>query len=236
MSGYCEIDDVSGVLQDDFAGANPAPDEVQAAIEGQTEWLRKRTDRHWYEPAGNLTASSPESVGSEPCDIPSTPHAPAPLTFLADRPQYPQVFAGRYTRVSLAKRDVDSLSALYVRDASGAEDDWTQTKTQGRGEAFYTQTDPHTGTTYVYLHIGDLPPLYDYSNAVRVDYTYGAQGIPNSVRRGIALRAAAELVIDDDATVGIPNDGQLVALDTKASQYRSRADDLLDPYMTLNTA
>lgn len=230
MPGYCEVDDVGDVLFEDFDGAIPSIGEVQSAIAGQTEATRRALERHYYDPTGTFAFAGPETVVGESCDIPDTPHAPASVVYIDEQQRYPQTFRGRYTRVALARRDVDSVTGLYVRDRTGAETDWATTRTQGRGEDYYVDTDPHTGRTHVYLDVGALPALYDYSGAVRVDYEYGVEGIPETIRRATALLAAAELAINDEFRAAIPDDGQLTNPQTKADQFESRAQTLLNEY------
>jgi len=62
------------------------------------------------------------------------------------------------------------------------------------------------------------------------EHDIGDEGIPGTVRDAVSMRAAAKLVIDDEASISIPDNGQLVNVQTKAQQWREAAEDLLEDY------
>jgi hypothetical protein len=238
MPGYCTEEDVQRALQESDLTGDVASAFVDPAIAGQTEWVRKRTKRHWYD-SGDQTGdlfTAPVTVTNEQCSIPSTRHPEARQFKFDDPRQYPKLMAGPYTRIGLAKRALDTLTTLEVRDRAGDLSDWTSEMTEGRGEDYYTHTDPHSDRSYVYLRGGALPALWDYADAVRVTYDYGIDGIPDTIRRAVAFRAGAELVLDDDVKTMIQDSGQLVNVETKAQAMRNRAEELLSPYMTTPVA
>jgi hypothetical protein len=237
MPGYCTEEDVRLALQEASLVGELGSEFVQAAIEGQSEWVRKRTDRHWYDAAsqggdGDLYAST-RSLADDVCSVPTTPHPRSHRTLRDDdRRVYPQEVAGQYTRIRLAKRGVASLTRLAVRDVDGDVTDWVADATyaSGRGEDYYLQVDPEHAAAHVYLDTRSLPRLWDYADAVVAAYEYGEAGVPESVRRAVAFRAGAELVLDDDVTISVPDQGQLVNVETKAQAMRKRARELLAPY------
>lgn len=232
MPAYTTEERVRKVLQENDLDAELGSEFVMAALKGQNEWLRKQTGRHWYDSSntsGSLFTSA-RSVSDDVQAIPSTPHPSNRYIRDERRRDYPKTVAGPYTRVELAKRDVASLTTLEVRDSAGEVEDWTNTKTSGRGEAYYLQVDPEHGTSHVYLDAGELPALYDYTDAVVAAYDYGVDGIPDTIERAVAMRAASDLVLQDDVRTAIPDDGQLINLETRAQALRDRAEQLLGPY------
>jgi hypothetical protein len=71
-----------------------------------------------------------------------------------------------------------------------------------------------------------------YNNAVRVTYDYGLDSIPQTLRRAVAMRAAAQLLApDDDAALGIPDNGNLVAQESKVRALERQANELLETYV-----
>lgn len=242
-SGYCTPEDVRHALQEAFRafGDGELADEfVESAIAGETEWVQETTNRHWFNPSPPTDPDDPESIlPKEPLEhtqdelsIPSSPHSDNVQMFRqgpTSRSDYPVRFAGPYTRVTTARRDVSEITELLIRDQTGSVDDWVadDSKTAGRGEDYYIQSADNTGHSRVYIHTGSLPALSDYGGAVVASYRYGRPSIPDTVRRSVALRAGAQLVIDDEAEIGIPDSGQLVGVETKAKQMRDEAKRLL---------
>jgi len=243
MTGYCEVDDVGSVLQSDLAGANPATGEVEDAILGQTNWIRRRTNRHWYDSSGStagLIPTSPRSVSEIRLDVPSGPHAQdRQIRRGESATRYPTTVAGPYAKIRLPHYDVQELTRLEVRDRDGGVTDWVAAsdKVAGRGEDYYlgTETDER-GTSHLYVRAASIGPRIDYSELLTLAYDYGRDGVTETVRRAVALRAAAELVIDDEFEAALPNDTPAVNVQTKADQYQSRADELLDPYLEMPIA
>jgi len=244
--GYCEVADVRQVLQEaEFTGAlGQDPTLVESAITAQSEWLREQSGRHWYDPSagsGSLLPTETVTATEMRYDVPSSPHPQDRQQYRHDAGRYPTSTDGPYVRVGLDHHNVTTLSALRVRDASGDVTDWTTTadKVEGRGEDYYlaTPTDAgKAGQTRLYVHEASLPRAVDYAGMLTLDYEYGRDEVPETIRRAVAFRAAAELVIDDEFSVSIPDNGQLVGVQTKAQQFRDRAADLLDPYMTVAVA
>jgi len=70
--------------------------------------------------------------------------------------------------------------------------------------------------------------LDSFANAVYVSYDYGHTGLPMSVRRAVALHAAADLI--EEPAIQIPNNATVYNVETKAEEMRSRAEELLDVY------
>lgn len=236
--GYCTTEDVRRVLQNaEFSGAlaEDANQAVKDAITAQSEWLQETTNRHWYEPGGDALVYDEPLDHTETLDVPSSPHADHTQMFHGGgpnrQPRYPKRFGGPYTRVRLTRRDVTDVTELLVRDSSGDVTDWTDEKDEGRGEDYYLQVASDTGFTRLYLHTGALPRLRDYSAAVTPTYEYGIDGVSDTVRRAVAMRAAAEVVIDDELQTLITDAGQLVNVETKAQQWERQAEELLEVHL-----
>lgn len=244
-TGYATVPDVRHVLQetvsefDSGAWGEANNRAVVDAIASQTEWLRARTDRHWYEPDGidadnhDLVPAAPHSHDREEQDIPSTPHPQHSQLFVADRGRYPRRMNGPYTRVKLDKHAVSELTALEVRDSSGSYDDWVADDSKDVDEdyALYVEPGDTSSPSYVDLHVGSLPPMHHYDSAVRVSYEYGVDALPRTVRRATAMRAAAQLLApDDEASLGIPENANLQAVETKVGALERQAEELLEAY------
>jgi hypothetical protein len=243
---YCERQDVLDVLEEaSLSGAySQRPEIIDAAITGLTQDIRAWTNRHWYDPSaasGDLRDDSPVTATEMIHDIPSSPHTQDRQLFQShDGVRYPVTHAGPYCRIVLAHADVTTLSALRVRDSAGEFEDWTAalSKTRGRGEDYYLQTPTDagpSGRTQLYLRAGVLPTLTDYEEALLLDYEYGTDSVPESVRRMTAQYAAAELVTNDEFVAAVPDDGQLVNGETKADRWTAAADKTLDNYRVPGT-
>lgn len=243
--GYCTAEDVRTALQEaslDADGGGPLSTTiVESAIAAQTDWLRRETKRHWYDPDadsdGNTTTdilpSSPRSVTDDNYDIPSSPHAGHAQLAVDENVRYPVTQGGGYAEVRLGYRDVQSITTLLVRAGGRDYTDWTAAgsgKTQGRGEDYYLEADPRTDIADLYIDTHGLHPRQDWSNAVVVSVDYGTTPIPESIRQAQAALAGADLVMDDDVKTAIPSDGQLIAVETKADRLIKQAMRLLEPY------
>jgi hypothetical protein len=239
-TGYCTVPDVRRVLQETgFSGA-AAEDNNRAvvdAITSQAEWLRSKTDRHWYEPNGlseddqDLVPTAAKSRGGEEQDIPSTPHPQHSTLLQADRGRYPLKMNGPYTRIGLDKHAVSSLTTVKVRDSSGEYTDWVadSSKTEGEDYTLYVEPGSTSSPSYLDLHVGSLPAMNHYDNAVRVSYDYGLDGLSRTVRRATAMKAGAQLLApDDDSALGIPDNANLVAAETKVQALERQAEELLE--------
>lgn len=244
-TGYATVEDVRRVLSETVSDFNSGAwgtsnnQAVVDAIASQAEWLREKTNRHWYVPGGisedghGLVPTDVRSRAGEEQDIPSTPHPQHGTLFQADRGRYPRRSHGPYARVPLDKHAVDTLTAVEVRDSSGAFEDWTAdpSKTEGEEYALYVEPGDASSPSYLDLHVGALPAMRRYESAVRVSYDYGIEGLSRTVRRAVAMRAAAQLLApDDEAALGIPENATLQAVETKVGALERQADELLEDY------
>jgi len=238
--GYCEPEDVRRVLREaSFDGALGQDSEiVDDAILGQTQMLRRRTRRHWYDSGGaasDLVSTSPRSVGNIRLNVPSSPHRQDRQLFRGETGvRYPATYSGPYARVRLSHYDVDSLTALQVRDSDGGVEDWVASGdyTAGRGGDYYLHTSSDDeGRSHLYIRGASIGPRVDYQDLLTVGYDYGRDGVPETIRRATALLATEELVLDEDAKTAIPDQGQLVSLESKADQFHKRAMAKLEPYL-----
>lgn len=234
MPGYCETDDVRQALQERELSAELNTTFVTAAIEGENEWLRRKTNRHWFDSSdttGELFTSA-LSQSMELQDVPSSPHPQGNQLPRADTDtRYPRTVSGGYAKIVLDRRNVQSITQLDVRTGRRDWTDWVAAsdKTEGKGDDYYLRVNPTTGVSELYVSVVGLS-VDSWDDAVEVSYEWGVDGIPETIRRAVALRAGASLVMDDDAQVGIPNDGQLVSVQTKADKMQSEADRLLKSY------
>ena len=234
-TGYCERDDVRRALQEaSFDGAIGQDGEIATdAIEGLSQWLRRRTHRHWYDSGGGTTLvpTTTRSVSNIMLDVPASPHRQGRQLHHGDdlATKYPVTHAGPYARVRLPHYDVDALTTLAVRDRGGGVTDWVADSSyvSGRGEDYYLQTEgDEFQTSYLYLRAGSIGPRVDMSDLLTVDYAYGTDQQSHawdSVRRSVAMLAAADLVLEEDVQSMVPDNGQLVNVQTKAERYVQRA-------------
>lgn len=234
--GYCELEDVRTALRERDLSADLGAEFVEPAVRGQSEWLRKQTRRHWYDSgaaAGDLISSTPMSATDIRLDVPSSPHV-QDRQILNDEvgARYPVTSAGPYAKVRLPHYHVDSVSALTVRGWEGDVVDWTTDPEQveGRGDDYYLSTSEPEGASHLFVRADSIGPRVDFGDLLTLDYEFGEDGVPDTIRRAVSLLAASELVLDDDTEVAIPSDGQLIPLDTKAGKMRKTAHRLLKPY------
>jgi hypothetical protein len=146
--------------------------------------------------------------------------------------------SGPFCKVRLPRAHVESIDTLLVRERGGGVDDWTAAgdKVQGRGEDYFVEVDgeSHYGRSYLYLRAASIGARTDYEGLLTVDLSYGLDAGDESwrdVRRGVALVAAAQVVVDDDVLTAIPDNGQLVGVDTQRQQLLDDGLDALDPYL-----
>lgn len=144
-----------------------------------------------------------------------------------------------YTRIRLERKDVSSVNSLHIANADGGFDDWVASNdydggvgfASHAGDDFYVRENSG-GVSDLYIDIRSLDDdIFTLSNAVLIDIDYGEDGIPQGVRRGVALIAAAELVTDDEFVAAIPDDGQLTDVETKAERWDSAGREKLSPYL-----
>ncbi|GGK74554.1 hypothetical protein [Haloarcula sebkhae] len=246
MTGFCEENDVRKALQDkDLSETDvygPTGTEfVTAAIEKVSDWLQRQGNRYWYDSGGgtDLVPDSPATVSDVRLDIPSSPHSQRDQLFHDSDTRYPVTKAGPYARVTLPHGYVQSLTGLEVRGRGGGVEDWVAAndKTEGRGEDYYVarKGQDSYGRTHLYVRARSIGPRYDFNGILTAEFDYGLDATDESwqdVRRGVAQLAAAELVIEDDVVTSIPDNGQLVGVDTQRQQLVDDGRDALEPYLT----
>lgn len=234
--GYCTVDDVRRVLQDNNLSGALDQDNNQTvvdAIVSQSEWLQETTNRHWFDPDGaeedhhELIPDGPLKQKADEQDITTRPFV------LADDDIAPATNGpGPYTGIKLFRRDVRELTELLVLTDDGSFVDWVDDPdyNEGRGEAYYLQVDDADGWSTLYLDTTALDDdeLTDYRNAVVATYEYGIEGLTGTLRRGTAALAALTLLTDDEAALGIPDNGNLIPRDSKISVIRDEAERLLE--------
>ena len=261
--GYCTVDDLRRALRDADLPGDAAQDREIAidAITGQTEWLQETTHRHWYEPNGldedtdNIIPTSPLTHNEDEQDIPTRAFLTTaeddrssyyPPTWIDSdpnddpEPDYgemdglsPQQHRGPFTRVSLFRRDVSSLSELLVLSSTGYED-WVASNeyTEGRTGDYYLHVDDSHGLSQLYLNTESLDSkLKNYAGAVVATYDYGLEGLTTTVRRAVAMRAAAQLLTDDEAALGIPENASMVSAESKVQTLERQAEELLEVHL-----
>lgn len=250
--GYCETGDVQDALRESdskFGGANGplSTAAVEDEIQGASTWLRKHAGAHWYDSggsAGDLVPTASRSISTVRLDVPSSPHRQDRQLFHDGvGVRYPVTTDGPYARLRLPHRFVTSVSALKVRDRGGGVTDWTAAagKTEGVGNDWYVQQEDQegTGASYLYLRASSIGARTDYGGLVVMDYDYGLDAQDESwddVRSGVARLAAAQLIVDDNVLTQIPDNGQLVGVDTQADRLFKRAMRYLGPYIGVSVA
>lgn len=140
-----------------------------------------------------------------------------------------------YTNITLDRRDVISVNELHVVTRDGTFVDWVADSsfdggvgTTHRGEDYWVRVN-NGGVSELYLDVtsmdDDLPSL---SNAVYIDFEYGHEGIPGTLSRAVAYRAAADLT--EEAAMQIPDNARLKNVDSLSDELREKAEELLDVY------
>lgn len=241
-NGFCEPVDVQRALQKRNLEAELSTDNVEPAIEKVSDWLQRQGNRYWYDSSGqasDLVPTTPATVSNVRLDIPSSPHDQRDTLFQSHDGRYPVMRSGPYARVTLPHGYVSSLTSLEVRGRDGSVTDWTTTsdKQEGRGNEYYIQRrgQDSYGRTSLFIDARAIGARYDFQNILTLSYEYGLDAQTadwQDVRRGVAQVAAAELVVDDDVLSAIPDDGQLVGVDTQRQQLLDDGSDALDPYLT----
>lgn len=246
VDGYCEVEDVRLALQEATLSGPTDAAYIKPAIASASDWLAKASQRHWYDSnaaPGDIIDTSAESAGPIRLDVPASPHAQHSQIYRHERGmRYPVTTDGTYARVALPHGYVESLSALDVRDRAGDVEDWVASSEfqQGRGEDYYVldeQTHAH-GRSYLYVNAGAIGPRHDYGGLLTAEYSHGLDATQTGwkdVRRGVANLAAAQVVVDDDVLTRIPDNGQLVGLDTQYDKHvdaaLTQAWSTLKPYL-----
>jgi hypothetical protein len=70
--------------------------------------------------------------------------------------------------------------------------------------------------------------LDSFANAVYLTWEYGHEGIPQTVRRAVAFRAASDFV--EEAAMQIPENAEVYGVESLAEQYERKAEELLEVY------
>ena len=242
-TGYCTLEDLRRALQEADLPGDIQQDKQLAvdAITAQTEWLEKTLKRHWYEPSGINEATeidiptSPKSRDDE-YDIPTSS-----AVVVDDDGPAPKTSQGTYAKIELARRDAGSISALHVRQGDGTFEDWAATSDYSEGswppsgEDYYLRVN-NGGWSRLYLDTenfleadeDDEYVLDSFANAVYLEWSYGHEGIPQTVRRAVAFRAASDFV--EDAAMQIPDNAKVYNVETLADQFERKAEELLEVY------
>lgn len=137
---------------------------------------------------------------------------------------HPENTTPAYTRIRLNRKDVSAVSELMVVNESGGFDDWLQDKTGGignqyRGEDWWVRIN-NRGVAELYLDVQQMgEEIASLASAVYVEFSFGEDEIPMSVRRGVAMLAASQVVIDEEYLSGMPEQGQLVQVETKSEKW-----------------
>jgi hypothetical protein len=129
---------------------------------------------------------------------------------------------------------------LLVRTSDGSFEDWTQEYSGGSwpdalGDDYYLRVN-NGGWSYLYLDTENLLEegeddeyvLDSFANAVYVTYSYGHEGIPRTVRRAVAFRAASDFV--EKAAIPIPENARLSSVEALADKFERKAEELLEVY------
>jgi len=242
MDGYCEPDDVKTALQDTELQGPTNGTIITDEIVAISNWLRKESGRHWYDSTGtddDTVPTSARSASNVRLDVPSSPHAQRDQIHRHDRGvRYPVTTDGPYARIRLPHGFVESLTSLEVRDRAGDVTDWTADSeyAEGVGEDYYVreESQENHGASYLYIRAASIGARRDWSGAVVADYQYGLDASDEpwqDVRRGVALLSAAAVVVDDDVLTAIPDQGQLLNVETEAERMMDRGMTYLNPYL-----
>jgi hypothetical protein len=240
MTAYATPDDVQTVLQESDAkfGSNElSTGNVTAALEAASSWFRNRSKAHFYDStdtSGDLDTSTATATNIQ-YSVPSSPHRQSgQLHKVSDQgvsQRYPNTHTGRYCRVNLGFRFVDSIDKLEVRNLGGEVTDWVAEPefSEGRGEDYYTvvRGPEARGRSYLYIHAPSLGAQLSFEDILSVDLSFGADyssvGNVTEVRRGIAALAGAQLVADDDVLAGLPDGASVMGVDTEVQQLVNQA-------------
>jgi len=246
-TGYCTVEDVRRALQDaDLPGEIQQDKQLAVdAITAQTEPLEKTFKRHWYAPDGAAILDEAEEI-----DIPTSPKTrddeediPTSSAFVVDGDgPSPKTSQGSYAKIELARRDAEAVDALHVRQDDGTYEDWVASSDFTGGswppssDADYYLRVNNGGWSRLYLDTDNLLVegeddeyvLDSFANAVYLEWSYGHEGIPQNVRRAVALQAASDFV--DEAAIQIPENARVRSVESLADEFERKADELLEVY------
>ena len=241
-TGYCTLEDLRRALREaDLPGDLEQDNQIAVdAIAAQTEWLEKTLKRHWYEPDGideatEITIPTSTKSRDDEEDIPTGG------AVIAGETVSPKTSQGSYAKIDLARRDADSVEALHVRTSDGTFEDWADSSdyTEGSwpptGEDYYLRVN-NGGWSRLYIDTENLLKededdeyvLESYSNAIYLEWSYGHEGIPQTVRRAVAFRAASDFV--EKAAMQIPENARLQSVESLAEKFERKAEELLEVY------
>lgn len=232
--GYCEVEDVRTAAQEANLSGAFDTQYIEPAIEGISDWLRKQSGRHWYDSSGaasDLVPTTAETASNVRLDVPSSPHTQRDQLYREEPGiRYPVTTHGPYARLPLPHAFVETVTTLEVRDRDGDVTDWVASSdyVQGRGEDYYVLEEDREGhgRSYLYVRAASIGARWDWRGLVTAAYDYGLDAASEGwqdVRQGVANLAAAQVVTDDNVLTSIPDDGQLVGVDTQYDQHVAAA-------------
>ena len=140
-----------------------------------------------------------------------------------------------YTRIRLNRKDVTDVTSLMVVNEEGGFDDWFADKTGGignsnRGSDWWVRIN-NRGVAELYLDVQAMSEeIASLASGVYVEFKYGDDELPMSVRRGVAHLAASQLIVDDEFQAGMPDQGQLVNVETKSQKWERQGYRLLEKH------
>lgn len=244
-TGYCTVDDLRRALKAANLPGDVSQDREIAikAITSQTDWLERTTARHWYVPERPEEDADDELLPTTTQTRDDEHDIPTGGVHMVGEPAEPKTWQGSYTKLRLERKDVQQVTTLLVRGEDGYED-WVESDDydggswpDALGDDYYLRIN-NKGWTELYL---DVDNLYDetedefvlesFANAVYVEIEYGHEGIPDAIRQAVAMRAAAQLLNDDETELGIPDEGGLVNPETKIQTLERQAEELLENHV-----
>lgn len=243
MVAFCTPDDVRKALQELDLSGDIVEANVTPAINAASRWFARATNGHWYDSSGSAPLStSARSASDVELDVPSSPHRRDAQLYHDDARKYPTTRNGPYARLPLPHHYVESITTLNVRGPAGDYADWTteSDRVEGRGEDYYLVTPGQEsyGRTYLHIRANSIGPRVDYEGLLSLGYDYGLDAQDTGwqdVRRGIASLAAAEVMDSDDVIAQIPDNGNLVGVQTQHDNLVNAAASYLNPYLDAMT-
>lgn len=251
MPAFCTEDDVREALQEQSLSGPINQSLLAPAIDAASRWLANAANGHWYDSSNTLSGTNVTVDGGAATasnvrlSIPSSPHRQRGQIFASSTGSraardvvYPVADHGPYAKIPLPHPYVQSLSKLEVRDPGGDIEDWVAKSDidQGRGNDYYVQRigQQSYGRTALYVRVATVGPRHDFDGILTLEYDHGLDWANEEwwdVRRGVAALAAAQSVDDDDVISQIPDNGQLVNVQTQADALMQQAQRYLSPYI-----
>jgi len=241
---FCTVEDVRRVFQDASLSGALAEDNnalVREQIRSVSSLVEKATKRYWYDPKTDTAPSRTDEY--------ALPQGGAAVVGSSESPKERiQVVSGdrdgpgpAYARVTLDRKDVQSLDELHVLTADGTLTDWvarpeydTEVGLSARGKDAWVRVN-NGGVSELNIDISQIDDeIPSLANAVYAGITYGVPELDPRVQKGTAALVAADLVLDDEFVTAIPDDGQLTNVETKAERFgatgaQKLAPDAVDP-------